>query len=179
MTSNNNESLPTGSSSNYPAPVGITVKTTIERGDAYLSPQIFNVEITLLEMVRGKEALDRIRSEGVSDKSPDAGFEYILALIRFGYFQRGRRQGSEPYQLTEGQFVAVSADGTQEYELPSHQLQPQPSLIDHLFQQGESYEGWVFLQVPEEEKEPRLIFKRKHVEGMYGIWGYVWFQLYK
>jgi hypothetical protein len=56
--------------------------------------------------------------------------------------------------------------------------QPQPSLVDRHFEPGEIHEGRILLQVPKEEREPRLIFKRKHVEGMYGIWGYVWFQLY-
>jgi len=168
-----------GSSKDCPVPVGTTARTTIERGDAYLSPEIYNVEITLLDIVRGNEAWERTRSQGVSDKTPETGFEYVLALISFGYFQRGRRQGGEAYQLTEGQFAAVSADGMREYEIPLKQQQPQPPLIGQLFNQGETHQGWVLLQVPEEEKEPRLIFKRKHVEGMYGIWGYLWFQLYK
>ncbi len=178
MTSEANESLATGSSSGCPAPVGVTVKTTIERGDAYLSPEIYNVEITLLEVVRGKKARERINSQDVSDQPPQTGFDYVLALVRFGYYQRGRRQGSEAYRLTEGQFAAVSADGKQEYELPSISQQPQPSLIGRLFNPGETHEGWILLQVPKGEKEPRLVFKRKHTEGMYGIWGYVWFQLY-
>ena len=178
MTSDPNESGTAGSASDRPASVGVTVKTTIERGDAYLSPEIYNVEITLLDIVRGKEAWERVRSQGLSDKPPETGFEYILALIRFGYYQRGRRLGSEAYQLTEGQFAAVSPDDKQEYELPVTLRQPQPPLIGRHFHQGESYEGWILFQVPKEEKEPRLIFKRKHIEGMYGIWRYVWFQLY-
>jgi hypothetical protein len=178
MAANANESLASGSSSACPAPVGVTVKTTVERGDAYLSPEIYNVEITLLEIIRGEEARERIGPQGVSDRPPETGFEYILALIRFGYYQRGRRQGRETYQPAEGQFAAVSADGQQEYELPSILHQPQPSLIGRVFNHNESHEGWILLQVPKGEKEPRLIFKRKHVEGVYGIWGYVWFQLY-
>jgi hypothetical protein len=168
-----------GSSVNGPAPLGFTVKTTIERGDAYLSPEIYNVEITILEAVRGSEALERLRSQGAGDKSPEAGHEYVLAYIRFGYFQRGRRAGSEAYELKEGLFVAVSADGQQEYGIPVDPPQPQSPLTGQLFNNGDSHEGWILLQVPTEEKEPRLAFKRKHVEGMYGIWGYVWFGLHK
>jgi hypothetical protein len=178
MTSDANGSLASGSSSACPAPVGVTVKTTIERGDAYLSPEIYNVEITLLEIVRGEEARERIVSQGISNRPPETGFEYILALIRFGYFQRGRRRGTEAYQLTESQFAAVSSDIKQEYELPPVLQQPQPPLIGRLFNQGETHEGWILLQVPAGEKEPRLVFKRKHTEGIYGIWGYVWLQLY-
>jgi hypothetical protein len=176
-TGANKSGIP-GSSVNSPAPPGFTVKTTIERGDAYLSPEIYNVEITVLEAFRGKEALERLRSQEATDKSPEAGYEYILARIRFGYFQRGRRVGSEVYELKEGLFVAVSADGQQEYEIPAGLPQPQSPLTSQLFNNGESHEGWILLQVPEAEKEPRLAFKRKHVEGMYGIWGYVWFSLH-
>ena len=174
-----NESGIPGSSVNRPAPLGFTVKTTIERGDAYLSPEIYNVEITVLEAVRGKEALERLRSQGAADKSPEAGYEYVLAHIRFGYYQRGRRVGSEAYELKEGLFVAVSADGQQEYVIPADLPQPQPPLTGKLFNNGDSHEGWILLQVPVAEKEPRLAFKRKHVEGIYGVWGYVWFGLHK
>ena len=179
MTSDANASPVPGSSNSCPAAVGVTVKTTIERGNAYLFPEIYNVEITLLEVVRGEAARKRIASDGMSDRPPKVGFEYILVLARFGYYQRGRRQGGEAYQLTESQFGAVSADGKQEYELPPVAQQPQPSLIGRLFQQGETHEGRLLLQVPKGEKEPRLVFKRKHTEGIYGIWGYVWFQLYQ
>lgn len=174
-----NQSGIPGSSVNSPAPPGFTVKTTIERGDAYLSPEIYNVEITVLEATRGSDALELLRSQGAGDKSPEAGYEYVLAKIRFGYFQRGRRVGSEAYELKEGLFVAVSADGQQEYEIPAGLPQPQPALTGKLFNSGDSHEGWIILQVPAAEKEPRLAFKRKHVEGMYGIWGYVWFGLRK
>ena len=75
-------------SSDHPAPVGTTVKTTIERGDAYLSPDIFNVEITLLEIVRGEEARERIGAAQAGDRPPQTGFEYVLALVRFGYSRR-------------------------------------------------------------------------------------------
>ena len=178
MTSDANESVIPGSSINSPAPVGVTVTTTVERGDAYLSPEIYNVRITLLEILRGESARERVVSQGVNDRSPEIGFEYVLALIKFGYYQRGRRQGKEVYKLTEGQFAAVSADGKQEYNLPYISHQPQPPLIGRVFNHDTSYEGWVLLQVPTADKEPRLVFKRKHTEGVYGIWGYVWFKLY-
>jgi len=174
-----NQSGIPGSSVNSPASLGFTVKTTIERGDAYLSPEIYNVEITVLEAVRGSDALEILRSQGVEGKSPEAGYEYVLGKIRFGYFQRGRRVGSEAYELKEGLFVALSADGQHEYEIPAGLPQPHSPLTGKLFNNGDSHEGWIILQVPAAEKEPRLAFKRKHVEGMYGIWGYVWFGLRK
>lgn len=167
-----------GSSHLSPAPAGFTVKTTIERGDSYFSPRLYDVEVTLLEIVRGKEAWERIKAQGVSDQLPKTGSEYILARVNLGYSRRGRGDEDDPYKLTEGQFAAVSTDGVTEYEIPHVLQQPEPKLIGYTFKSGESHEGWILLQVPEDDKQPLLIFKRQHVEGAYGIWGYIWFQLF-
>lgn len=166
-----------GSSHRNPAPIGMTVKTTVERGDAYFTPRLYELTITLLGVIRGKEAAEHIKTQGISNEPPKPGFEYILARINCGYFHKVRGFVDD-YRLTEGQFAAVSADGSMEYEIPSISQQPQPQLIDWIFHPGESREGWILLQVPEDDKKPLLIFKRQHVEGIYGRWRYVWFQLY-
>jgi hypothetical protein len=167
-----------GSSPQEAASPGTTIRTTIERGDAYLSPQLYNVEISLLEFVRGSAADERVNSQGISDKPPSIGFEYVLTRVRLGYFRRARGLEDEQYILTEGQIAAVSSDDMTEYKLPSILQQPQPQLIGVVFNPGDSREGWILLQVPESDKKPLLIYKRKHVEGIYGIWGGIWFRLY-
>jgi len=172
-----NPNLVIGSSHLNPAPVNVTVKTKIERGDPYSAPEIYDLEITLIEIVRGKEALDRVKAQDVLNEPPKRGFEYVFARVQFGYSRRGRGLGDVTYRLTEGQFAAVSSDGKMEYKIPSVFHQPQPQLIDSVFSAGESREGWILLQVPKDEKKPRLIFKRENAEGIYGIWRSVWFQL--
>jgi hypothetical protein len=167
-----------GSSPQAAAPRGTTVKTTIERGDAYLAPQLYNIEIALQQFVRGPGANERIKSEGISDKPPDAGYEYVLARLRLGYFRRVRGLEDEQYILAEGQIASVSFDGLTEYKVPSVLHQPEPRLIDEVFNPGDSREGWVLLQVAEGDKKPLLVYKGKHVEGIYGIWRSIWFQLY-
>ena len=166
-----------GSSHRNPAPVGTIVKTTVERGDAYFTPRLYELTITLLEVVRGKSARERVNTEGVSDSPPKLGFEYILARINCGYFYKVRGFDDD-YRLAGGQFTTVSADGSIEYEIPTTLQQPQPQLVNWVFHPGESREGWVMLQLPEGEKKPLLVFKRQHVEGIYGRWRYVWFRLY-
>lgn len=157
----------------------MTVKTTVERGNAYLLPRLYNVEVTLLEIVRGKRAWERLNTQFIPAKPLELGFEYILTRIKFRYFSRGRESGYHAtYKLSEGQFAAVSTDGTIDYGIPPVLQQPQPHLIDWLFNPGESREGWILLQAPQNDTKPLLIFKREHAEGIYGIWGYVWFQLY-
>jgi hypothetical protein len=176
MTEHTNLDL--GSSHLNPVPLGVSIKTKIERGDAYSAPEIFDLEITVLEILRGQEALDRVQSQGVSDVPPQEGLEYILARISFGYYRRGRGFGDAPYTLMHGQFAAISEDGKTQYDIPSVQKQPQPGLVGESFSPGDSREGWILLQVPKDEKQPRLIFNREYVEGVYGIWGYVWSMLY-
>ena len=173
-----NKNTPPGSSHLSPASLGVTLKTTIERGDPYMAPEIYNVEIAVLEIVRGKEAEKRVKAQGISENPPNAGFEYILTRIKLRYFPRTRGLGEEPYILTEGQFVAVSADGKQEYKIPPVQQQPQPQLIDRLFQPRDSHEGWILVQVSADEKKPLLVFKREHVASVFGMRKHVWFQLY-
>jgi hypothetical protein len=168
-----------GSQPDHAAPVGVTVKAKIERGDRYSAPEIYNLDITLLEVVRGKEGWERIKEQGVSDELPKAGYEYVLIRIGFGYFSKARGFGHahEAYRIGNGSFSAVSADGKTEYEIPSVLRQPQPQLVGMSFSAGESREGWIVLQVPETEKEPLLSFRREYAENVYGVWGSVWFQL--
>lgn len=175
----NNQNLVPGSSHLSAVPFGVSIKTTIERGDAYSAPEIYDVEIAILEIVRGTDAWERIKVQSISNELPKAGFEYLLVRIKLAYSRRGRGLEDEAYKLIEGQFAAVAADGQTEYMIPAVLQQPQPQLVNTLFQSGESREGWIFLQVPEDEKKPLLVYKREHVEGVYGIWRYVWFQLYQ
>jgi hypothetical protein len=192
-----------GSSPGKAAPLGTTMKTTVERGHAYMVPRLYNVEIKLEEIVRGESAEAKI---GYHPKEgghlADGGslaecYECLLTRLEFGYFERGRiaipsssDEGEKQfvafgggsvdvtYTLAAGQFAAMSAGGEIEYEIPSISQQPQPSLVGREFHPGEKARGWLLFQVPCTEKQPLLVFKREHVEGVAGIWGYIWFQLY-
>jgi hypothetical protein len=191
------KSSQTGNSPGSAVPIGAMVKTTVERGHAYMVPRLYNVEITLEEVVRGKKAQDSAKKLVKPEQPLKDNYDYLLARLKFGYFERGRiaPAGSTgaadkqyvsfgggsvdvTYTLSEGQFLAVSANGETEYEIPHLTKQPEPNLIGWEFHPGESRQGWILFQAPVIEKKPLLIFKREHVEGMYGIWGYVWFKLY-
>jgi len=159
------------------AALGELVKTKIERGDRYSAPEIYNLEITLLEVVQGSDARTRVQEEGILP--PPAGWEYVLARLSFGYFSKGRglERLEQSFVIGQDFFAAVSADGNTEYPPPPLLQQPQPSLIDKPFQPGDRREGWILLQVPETEKHLFLIFKREFKEFTYGVWGPVWFRL--
>ena len=162
------------------ASLGTTVKTKIERGDRYSAPEIYNLEITILEVVRGKEAWDRISAERDSQDDFKAGFEPCLIRIKFGYFKKGRgfSHNKSPYEIPDDAFRAVSKDGETEYPIPSSRDQPRPRLLNTPFVSGDIKAGWILLQVTEGEERPFLTFKRDYQENAYGFWGPVWFQLW-
>lgn len=165
-----------GSSHDHPFPVGVTSKIMIERG--------YVIELTVLEIIRGKEASDRILSEGISEQLPKEGFEYLLARIKFGYFRKakGMSDSNATYKVIENNFIVVSADGEREYEPPLLIRQPQPPLVGTIIPLGESREGWAVFQVPVDEKEPLLTFHREHAPTNYVLlhqWRPIWFKLYQ
>jgi hypothetical protein len=168
-----------GSSQDNPVPVGVAVRTKIERGDRYSAPEIYDVEITVLESLRGTQALARIQAEGVTTCKPKPGYEYLLVQIRFRYFSKGRGfvHACNPYVIKEDFFNAVSPDGTTYYDLPVLDTQPSPPIIGVAFTPGQSREGWIVLQVPQDVKIPMISFNREYRENTYGIWGPIWFIL--
>ncbi len=165
-------------SKDHPAPLGATIKTKIERGDRYSAPEVYNIEITLREVVRGNKAWTCIKEQGVTGEIK-TGFEYVLCRIRFGYFSRARgfSHSGKVYTISPEHFIAVAADGNTEFENPVLLQQPQPPLIGTSFSLNESREGWILLQVPNDGRKVFLTFRREYTENQYGVWGPIWFQL--
>jgi hypothetical protein len=159
-----------GSSPQNPAYLGLTVKTTIERGNAYEMPEIYDLELTILEVQRGQPAT------GKSSADLDPLYEYISVRLRTGYFRKGRQPGGEVYNLGESQFAIVSGDGETEYK--NLAISGEGQFIYGPLSPGESREGWVVLQAPKQEAKPILTFKRLNPGGVHEIWGNIWFRLY-
>jgi len=160
-----------------PAPLGAAVRTRIERGDRYSAPEVYNLEITLVEVVRGKEARDRIEGQSVAGR-PRAGFEYVLCCVRVGYFSkaRGFAHSGEKFEVSPEHFAAMAGDGGAEFERPVLSRQPDHALIGTSLAVNESREGWIVLEVAEGGKAS-LIFRREYEANQYGVWGALWFQL--
>jgi hypothetical protein len=171
------ESGKTLGSRENPAPLGATVKTRIERGDRYSAPEVYNLEITLVEVVTGKEARDRIEGQNVAGQ-PRAGFEYVLCRLKVGYFSkaRGFAHSRERFEVLPEHFAAVATNGAAEFERPVLSRQPDHGLIGTSLAVNESREGWIVLEVAEGGKAS-LIFRREYEANQYGVWGAVWFQL--
>ena len=139
-----------GSGPGNPAPKGQTLTGIIECGEGYTSHELYDMKITLEEVVRGEEAWKRVKQASVSNKPPDSGSEYVLARIKFEYHARGI-PGLCVHELSPDQFTAYSSGG-EDYKNPTVAA-PRPELRKSL-KSGETVEGWVVFQIPQKDQAP-------------------------
>jgi len=163
-----------GDSPSNPAPVGVEVDSEIHCGESAVSLEPYDAEITLQQIVRGKEAWERIRAENQSAEAPKPGFDYLLAKVRFELKARVA-PGNKSFQLGRPfQLTAFSADG-EEYEAPTIRA-PAPELSGHA-RAGSPMEGWVLFLVDQKDLRPLMAFDPSSGAAM--LRGKVlWFQLY-
>ena len=137
-----------------PAAPGQPVKSIVQIGP--MNTSNYDVTITLLETVRGKLAMQMLKTADPATKPPRAGFEYVLARIRF---QLKGRAGSDIGSFVLGdspfQWVAYSADLDQ-YDNAAV-TPPNPALQGPV-KSGESKEGWVAFAVAKNESRPIMAF---------------------
>jgi hypothetical protein len=138
-----------------PAPIGSPVRSMIELGSVYTN--IYDITITVLEAVRGNDAMDRLKAASADNKTPVEGFEYVLARIKFDF--KGRYVsdtlsfdlGDEPLQ-----WVALSGGDFTEYDRVSVTV-PKPALVGRI-KPGDSMEGWVVFAVKQSDGKPVMVF---------------------
>jgi hypothetical protein len=143
-----------GSSPSDPAPVGAMLAGIVECGQGYTSHELYDMRITLLEVLRGDEAWKRLKQANASNKPPAPGFDYVLARIKFEYQARGT-PGLCIHQLSPEQFTAYSANG-EDYKIVSV-VPPKPELRKGM-KSGEAVEGWVVLMVSQQDKAPLMSY---------------------
>ena len=143
------ESTPTN-----PAAIGTPVKSMIELGS--VSANIYDITITNLEVIRGQEALSRIKAASASNPAPPAGMEYVLARVRFELKGRytsdtmGMNVGDNPLR-----WIALRSDLT---ELVKPEVTaPAPALTGRV-EPGNSIEGWVAFSVETNDARPIMVF---------------------
>ena len=116
----------------------------------------YDVTITLLETLRGEEALGRLKAANAATPAAREGYEYLLARVRFEL--RGRAVsdkgvfdlGGSPFQ-----WVANSAD-LRAYEGVT--VSPPEPALQGPIKAGETREGWLAFAVEQSESQPILIF---------------------
>jgi len=130
----------------------------------YGEDELYDVKITILEVLRGKEAWERLQSASTSNQPAKDAFEFVLARIRFEYHARGM-PGNKSYTIQKDDFKVYSKDN-RAYEGP-RVLPPKPGLVGRILRPGDSCEGWVPFLVEKEDKKPFIFFS-----------GGMWFQLF-
>jgi hypothetical protein len=137
-----------------PASIGTPVRSMIELGS--VAANIYDITVTNLEVIRGQEALSRMKSADAANPTPPAGFEYVLARVR--YELRGRSV-SDTLSLEVGrhpmEWLALAADFS-EYEKPA-MTAPSPALVGRL-EAGKSLEGWVAFIVDAKDARPIMVY---------------------
>ena len=157
-----------------PAPVGSPVRSMIELGSVYTN--IYDITITVLETVRGKDAMDRLKAAAPDVKMPVAGFDYVLARVKFDF--KGRYVSDNiPFDIGNDplQWVALSGADLTEYDHVSVAA-PKPALVGRI-KPGSSLEGWVAFAVRQNDSKPVMVFD-PDTGGATGRGKTVFFQLY-
>jgi hypothetical protein len=162
-----------GNSPFEPASVGVRLSGIVECGEGYTSHELYNMNITLLEVVRGDDAWERLRKADSANKPADPGFDYILARVKFEYYARGT-PGLCVHEITPQQFTAFSADGV---DYPAANVSPPKPEMRGKLRSGESLEGWVAVLVPQTDPKPLLNYSAD-VGGAILHGGGKWFKLY-
>jgi hypothetical protein len=176
-TTHDNKAPATGNSPSGAIPIGSAAKIPIIPGFGP-GPKIGNLLVSILEVIRGVEAEDRIQSRGIAVELLKSGFENLLLRVKAEYVRVGKGPREQPYYLSQDHFLACSADSGTEFKVFPFSGQPDDSIIGQMFTQGDSREGWLICQVPKNELKPLLIFRRQNVDNVWGLWSDIWFKLY-
>ena len=149
------------------APVGKAVEGMIQvsgpAASAYGTQEFHSVRITILEVLRGSSAWERILEADESAQPPESGFEYLIARVKLEYDPDGGG-GMQTYSVEPDHFRIYSEDD-REYDRPPVKP-PKPELISRTFYSGDLHIGWLCFKVAETDRKPLLFF-----------YGGMWFQL--
>lgn len=138
-------------------PVGRTLSTIIIFGDQYDGgDELYDAKITVVQVVRGEKAWEMLKAISTSNPPPKAGFDYLVARVRFEFSAR-TSPSHYNYTIDETQFTAMKFDGTA-YAAPSIAEQPMPDLQGTL-KPGDSLEGWITFAVPRSNRQPLMLFR--------------------
>ena len=153
-----------GASSAEAASIGTTVPSIVELSDMYVSPEIYDLRMTVAEVIRGEKSMEVLNKLGSSMVQPNADSEFVLARIRMEYKARGA-PGDKPWELSGGQFSAFS-DDKKPYASPT--IVALPSGLKPSLRSGDTLECWLAFTVAKGDRKPIMTFSP----------GGIWFHLY-
>jgi hypothetical protein len=161
-----------------PARIGLRISSTMRVYDwvpeliqSWVPGEVYAIHLTLLEVTRGKNALDYLNnlsffySYPYYKSLPEAGYEYIIATIEFEYYARDL-PGNIIYKMEQGSFMSYSQDSI-EYNTPFI-LPWKENVFDYDVAPGDMIEIKIATIVKTADKKPLMLFKK----------GNIWFSLY-
>ena len=151
-----------GISHKEPAPIKTPVVSIVEIGSVNSSN--YDVTITVLEVIRGAAAAERLKAADASLKPAPDGSEYLLARVRFEL--RGRAvsdHGAFQVGVSPAEWLAHSAKLVP--YAPIAVTVPQPALKG-MVRAGTTLEGWLAFAVEQKEAHPIMIFDPSGGGGM-------------
>jgi hypothetical protein len=155
-------------------PVGQSIKTRVECGAKAGSMEPYDATISVLQVVRGKEAWDLIKASSANNQPPPTGFEYLLARIAFE-MKAFLKPGDKTFELARmKQFVVLTVDGNEQD--PPSVIPPEPEL-HRVVRADEPAEGWIALLVEQKNAKPIMFFDPA-AGGAMGGGKILFFQLY-
>lgn len=113
-----------------------------------------NWEVSILEALRGEEALARVMEANPFNEEPEAGKEYVLVRLRARSLASSN---PDELALVNGALLKITGEKGVIYEKP-FAVAPDPQFDGTLFPGG-SIEGWEVLEVAEGETGLVLIFE--------------------
>ena len=140
-------------------PVGTDASGTIEiwgpGASEYGESRLYNVTISVEDMVRGEQAWALIRTADSDNPPPGEGFEYLLARIRVAcYAQSG--PSNIFYTVKSNDFKVYDTNG-EAYALPDVAV-PEPALIGKTLYPDDVAEGWIAFLLARNHAHPLMFF---------------------
>lgn len=126
-------------------------------GDPYNGgDELYDVRITVREVVRGEKAWQAVKAAGNSNRPAARNMEYLLARVKFEFAARVRPEHYR-YALSPSQFSAISPTGSS-YAPASLAALVMPEL-HAMLRSGDAAEGWLAFLVPQGDHTPLMIFR--------------------
>lgn len=145
-----------------PAPLGVPIVAMVDawEGNGYVEHEY---RVKVLEVLRGEDAWNVIRSASTLSEPPPPDKDYLLAWVTVDFL---RSTGEEAEYLYTGDWDVLSNGRLYSIlDLPSLVLEPDPTFDGRVFPGG-SVEGWVLLPVVQADPDPLLVWR----EQRGGIW---------
>ena len=134
--------------------VAVKFQVIAEGPTEYGIPVIIQARLSVLEILRGTPAWERLQTADPANEPPAAGFEYLLVRVQIS--SEGSGAMRIPYEVRAEHFRIFDA-ASQPYPTPIVRL-PEPALIGAKVYPNDVREGWLAFQIASNDRRPEMFF---------------------